>query len=215
MAIKFSCACGCEITVKDEHAGKKGKCPACGQVVQVPRPDEPQEASAPGPVAGTAPASEPEPVAAMVVPDPGDTKACAHCRKQIPGRRRLLHQLRHGPAHRKEARRRRRRLGGVRPLQGHLRHDPQAARRRHQTRPGASLLGNFRKALILLGISLVVYCYVIAHTDDSHGVTPAIWVYALTAVMAVGGVVVMGVIANVAGTMSGGSAPGSPVRSWR
>jgi len=36
MAIAFSCSCGRKINAKDEHAGKKAKCPGCGQVVTVP-----------------------------------------------------------------------------------------------------------------------------------------------------------------------------------
>lgn len=40
--ISFDCsACGAHITVKDEAAGKKVKCPKCGAVVQVPRPTAP------------------------------------------------------------------------------------------------------------------------------------------------------------------------------
>ncbi len=40
MAIKFKCpnaACGMVLTVKDEAAGRKGKCPTCGSVVVVPQ----------------------------------------------------------------------------------------------------------------------------------------------------------------------------------
>src|SRR5579871_5312818 len=37
MAIKFNCStCGQELTVKDELAGKQGKCPGCKNVVTVP-----------------------------------------------------------------------------------------------------------------------------------------------------------------------------------
>jgi hypothetical protein len=45
--ITFSCACGKTIRVKDEHAGKKGKCPACRQVVRVPKPEPVVAESAP------------------------------------------------------------------------------------------------------------------------------------------------------------------------
>jgi hypothetical protein len=45
--ITFSCACGKSIKVKDEHAGKKGKCPACQQVVRVPKPEPVAVESAP------------------------------------------------------------------------------------------------------------------------------------------------------------------------
>lgn len=36
MAISFSCSCGKKINAKDEHAGKKGKCPQCGGMITVP-----------------------------------------------------------------------------------------------------------------------------------------------------------------------------------
>ncbi|MBI5368256.1 MAG: hypothetical protein HZA54_14570 [Planctomycetes bacterium] len=37
MPIRFSCACGRSIAVKDEHAGKLIKCPACAKPVRVPK----------------------------------------------------------------------------------------------------------------------------------------------------------------------------------
>jgi len=37
MSINVGCACGKQFRVKDEHAGRKGKCPACGEVVEIPR----------------------------------------------------------------------------------------------------------------------------------------------------------------------------------
>ena len=36
MAIAFSCSCGRKINAKDEHAGKRVKCPGCQQPVTVP-----------------------------------------------------------------------------------------------------------------------------------------------------------------------------------
>ena len=36
MAIPVSCACGKQFRAKDEHAGKRGRCPGCGQPVQIP-----------------------------------------------------------------------------------------------------------------------------------------------------------------------------------
>lgn len=36
MPISFSCECGKAMKVKDEYAGKRAKCPACGQGVVVP-----------------------------------------------------------------------------------------------------------------------------------------------------------------------------------
>ncbi|MDQ3439775.1 MAG: hypothetical protein M3478_05440, partial [Planctomycetota bacterium] len=36
MAIAFNCTCGRKINAKDEHAGKRVKCPGCRQAVTVP-----------------------------------------------------------------------------------------------------------------------------------------------------------------------------------
>ena len=40
MAIKVTCSCGRVLNVKDELAGKKGRCPSCGNVLQVPTLEE-------------------------------------------------------------------------------------------------------------------------------------------------------------------------------
>jgi len=73
MAIKFNCSCGRELNVKDSLAGKKGKCPACGQIVEVPTPGE------------AAPERVEEKVAAAPPPAPEvETKPCRHCKKPIP-----------------------------------------------------------------------------------------------------------------------------------
>src|SRR6476660_9932428 len=38
MAIQVTCEkCGKQLRVKDEYAGRKGKCPACGAVIQIPQ----------------------------------------------------------------------------------------------------------------------------------------------------------------------------------
>jgi len=36
VSIKFSCECGKKLSVRDEHAGKQVRCPACGQPARVP-----------------------------------------------------------------------------------------------------------------------------------------------------------------------------------
>lgn len=38
MPIEFSCMCGRKLRVKDEHAGRKFKCPGCGAATQAPAP---------------------------------------------------------------------------------------------------------------------------------------------------------------------------------
>lgn len=40
MSITAQCECGKTFKVKDEHAGKKGKCPDCGSIVLIPFPEE-------------------------------------------------------------------------------------------------------------------------------------------------------------------------------
>ncbi|GEM_PF-5438137 len=49
MAIAFSCACGKTLKAKDEWAGKKIKCPSCGQAVKIPAGggDSPSRAARP------------------------------------------------------------------------------------------------------------------------------------------------------------------------
>ena len=36
MTIQFTCGCGRTLQVGEEHAGRRAKCPACGQVVRIP-----------------------------------------------------------------------------------------------------------------------------------------------------------------------------------
>lgn len=43
MSIVFNCGCGKKYQVADNHAGKRTKCPACGQVLKVPEPEQPSE----------------------------------------------------------------------------------------------------------------------------------------------------------------------------
>src|SRR4051794_2969699 len=38
MPIQAVCACGKRFNVKEEHAGKRGKCPGCGAAVVIPAP---------------------------------------------------------------------------------------------------------------------------------------------------------------------------------
>lgn len=40
MTIKFRCECGRVLMAPDEKAGQEGQCPACGQVMRIPRADE-------------------------------------------------------------------------------------------------------------------------------------------------------------------------------
>ena len=56
MAIVFNCECGRQLQVRDEHAGRRVKCPACGEETTAPSAAAIQpEASAP-----YSPAAQPE-----------------------------------------------------------------------------------------------------------------------------------------------------------
>src|SRR5262245_53738483 len=41
MAIALSCPCGKKLEVGDEYAGKRGQCPVCGAILDIPNGDEP------------------------------------------------------------------------------------------------------------------------------------------------------------------------------
>ena len=43
MAIEFSCECGKQIRVADQFAGRRAKCPGCGQPITIPQPDTPAD----------------------------------------------------------------------------------------------------------------------------------------------------------------------------
>lgn len=65
MPIKFRCTCGKVLAARDEHAGRRAKCPTCGTVVEVPKGSEAVPASAPlAPRPAPAPSSAARPAAA-------------------------------------------------------------------------------------------------------------------------------------------------------
>lgn len=71
MAIAFNCSCGRKINAKDEHAGKRVKCPGCQQPITVP-----SAAAAPAMAAASVKASgsrmNPAPARQASVPDDDD-----------------------------------------------------------------------------------------------------------------------------------------------
>ena len=72
MSILVRCVCGKAMNVKDEHAGKRGRCPACGAIIDIPaatatQPSAPA-AGAPRPAATTPPASAPVPPPSHAAP---------------------------------------------------------------------------------------------------------------------------------------------------
>ena len=40
MSIQITCECGKTLKVSDEHAGKRGKCPSCGNIILIPEPEQ-------------------------------------------------------------------------------------------------------------------------------------------------------------------------------
>jgi tetratricopeptide (TPR) repeat protein len=43
LMLNVNCACGTQLSLPDEWAGRKGKCPACGEVLAIPAPSPPAE----------------------------------------------------------------------------------------------------------------------------------------------------------------------------
>ena len=52
--IQVTCACGANMQVQDENAGKQCKCPKCGAICQIPAASEAPPAPAPAPAEGPA-----------------------------------------------------------------------------------------------------------------------------------------------------------------
>ncbi len=82
MPIKVTCSCGKTLTAPDAAAGKRAKCPGCGQVITVPAPVQDAE------LVGAAAASDPygiaEPVPAAASPGGGEQRQpCPECGEMI------------------------------------------------------------------------------------------------------------------------------------
>jgi len=84
MAIELSCgSCGKKLTAKDEHAGKRAKCSACGAVTRIPsQPTWEADDSPPVPAPKLAvdPGGFPNPTPP---PLPSATKPCPYCAEEI------------------------------------------------------------------------------------------------------------------------------------
>lgn len=65
MAINVTCRCGKKLAVRDELAGRKGKCPACGSVLEIPALPS---AGSPPPVPAAPPPARPAPKPAPAKP---------------------------------------------------------------------------------------------------------------------------------------------------
>ena len=91
--ITFQCSCGKKLRTKDDAAGKRVKCPACGKPVQVPGGQAAPRAKAPGAPRPPAPAPQrPEPASDFgLQPHPEDEpedkptgSPCPHCHVPLP-----------------------------------------------------------------------------------------------------------------------------------
>ncbi|MDA0838052.1 MAG: STAS domain-containing protein [Planctomycetota bacterium] len=72
MPIKFKCgSCEAVLQVKDELAGKKGRCPKCQQVITVPQADAAPPPSGPNLAGSGTPPSKPSPAASQRPPSGG------------------------------------------------------------------------------------------------------------------------------------------------
>jgi hypothetical protein len=84
MAITVECGCGKRFRVKDEHAGKRGRCPSCGAVVAIPAA-EPAGPGGPSPEragpAGPRRAAEP----GARAPQAAGPEICPECGRPLAG----------------------------------------------------------------------------------------------------------------------------------
>lgn len=201
MAIKFSCACGREITVKDELAGKRGKCPACGKIIVVPA------AEAPAPVV-EAPVVEPEPaVEAGPIESTGDTKTCVHCRKRLPADAVFcVHCGTHLRTGKKAG------SDSTEAVEGdydffkvapHLLGKPsEAVDTIVAATPTAQ---NFKKAAIVFVAGTALFAFMIARMNPALGGVIPWWGYVLAVFVACAAAVTSGIATGVAGSMFGQS----------
>jgi predicted RNA-binding Zn-ribbon protein involved in translation (DUF1610 family) len=88
MSIPVVCKCGKKLSVKDEYAGRRAKCPACGGTLTVPLKGEVETDPVPPKQAATVPASTPNyamvaaPIHSPPAPAP-ETKPCPFCGESI------------------------------------------------------------------------------------------------------------------------------------
>ncbi len=98
MAINLTCRCGKKLVVRDDLAGRKGKCPACGMVLEIPafpgaRPlaaaASSFQTSQPKPAQSSAKSSSriifpsSEPPAAGAAAEKGSGKSCPQCQTPV------------------------------------------------------------------------------------------------------------------------------------
>jgi len=200
MAIKVTCSCGRVMNLKDDLAGKKGRCPSCGDVLHVPTLEEAAAAEAAAQMPG--PAVEGE----------GETKACVHCGKPIPMEAVFCT---HCGTHLRTGKKQE---AGEGESEEEMEYDFFKAAPDMITRPLDAVstiveaplsAANFKKALIFLAIGAVIFTYVIPHnsgTTIKEGVP--LWVYGLTFLLTLVVVVTDGMVCGVAGSMFGSTGTG-------
>src|SRR5262245_39329995 len=71
MPIDLTCACGKRLRIKDAHAGKRARCPACNHPLQIPAVEGAPTTAAPAGVQTTPPAPA------------GDTRAPAETPRRV------------------------------------------------------------------------------------------------------------------------------------
>ena len=212
MPITFSCSCGKEMTVKDEFAGRKGKCPACGKVMLVPSLAEDKVTRAAAAAAAPA-AEEPEarqsaftenqPVVQASVA--GGTKTCMHCRKQLPDDAVFCI---HCGTHLRTGQKAASDHGGIEGDYDYMKVFPDLI-----TKPGPAIDtivqatpsgSNFQKAAILLVISSAIMAWMLyAVNVDLRQLQLPLWFVAVPFVLALAATVAAGIVAGIAGTMFG------------
>jgi len=210
MAIKFVCDCGRELNLKDEFAGKKGKCPGCGAVIHVPTPEE-TEAQA----AALAAAAEAE--AAPEIPPEVATKPCVHCKKLIPAEAIFcVHcgtHLRTGKKHEggAEGEGEDEEFDFFKAAPDMILHPTDAVGAIVEAPPSGD---NLKKALIFFAVGMVFFTWIIPYNNEAairFGIDPqglSVWSFVLAGLVALVVVLTDVVVCNVAGTMFGTAAPG-------
>lgn len=210
MAIRVTCSCGRELNVKDELAGKKGKCPQCGRVIQVPTLEEiavqtEAERAAPEPA--------PQESAAGVEETP--TKRCVHCRKSIPEDAVFcIHcgtDLRTGRKHEGGEAEETERYDFFKVAPDVIMRPMEAIGAIVEAPPSVE---SFKKALIFFGIGLVIFTWIVPYNNENaiqlglKGADLSVWSFVLAFLIGIVCVITDALIANVGGTMFGTSGVG-------
>lgn len=83
--IRFSCKCGKQVSVDEKYAGKRGKCPLCGEIVIIPLSDSSELRGEPISNSGTKIPHNPEPKenAEKKASAQKEVKDCPYCGEEI------------------------------------------------------------------------------------------------------------------------------------